>query len=93
MQAERITRAQLIDGLAQDEHGKYKVDRVSCVHEQDGQFECRASASRSYSGLSVGQSSSNTDKSFGGTTAVLESDMTMGIVFCDEKRCTSEPAG
>ena len=84
LQAEDLFRAQLIDSLEQDSHGPYRFDGVSCAHKRDGLFECHAGASRSYGGFNLGQS---------GPTAVAESEMSMGFVFCDEKGCSSEPTG
>lgn len=93
VRAERHWRAAMIDSLEQDGRGKYAIDRVSCVHEQDGRFACDGSASRSYSGVSVEPSSSNPNKSFGRSTFVSEGNMLMGVIYCDENGCTSEPTG
>ena len=59
-EAERIIRAQLVDALELDGGGTYTIDGVRCAHQKDDQFECHASASRSFGGnAEVGSSTTN----------------------------------
>ena len=80
LRAEALWRAEMIDSLEQDGKGRFMLDGVSCAHKQGDQFECHASASRHYS--------ENGAQQIGRTSSVSESDMLMGIVFCNEKGCS-----